>query len=357
MKSKGFTVAFCVVIVAAVAAAAYLISNNAHAKNDALPGKVVTNGAYIDGLYTNFELTDSLQVFRHVFKRLDDEVTVYPSEGYFYFHFTLRGKAMDGAIMLFTPQIDSGIVDFGYTLRVEDKIGQQRVPKWGGWKRFTPKDGLAVEKIDEYTFRLTFEDRSVVFKLFRDNPKPPTKAKFLPDEVPVGPSFDESGLRFYLVYNRTMHWIYWILNEDGFVPEDFTRVQNLVVVGQRTGYAFFVDTANSRKILVGVDGYNVMANNWYDGPFDQMPDRLVYEGKVTVKPYLDSTYRLAPDAIDKYGNFRRVVTSRVPVAPYSVYYKERDLSFVDSCIALGLPASKFYASITRQTYGAPPKDY
>jgi hypothetical protein len=130
----------------------------------------------------------------------------------------------------------------------------------------------------------------------------------------------------------------------------------MVVMGQRTGFAFYVDTLNNRKILVAVDGYNVMANNWFDGPFDQMPDRLVHEGKLTVRPYLDSAYRLEPGRIDEYGKFTRSTSSRVPVAPYAIYYKERDLRFVDSCMALHLPPSPFYAMITHQSYAPPPAD-
>lgn len=344
-----------IIVAAGCVYAVYTCGDGAY--GDRLPGKLQTNASYIAGLYSNFDLSDSLQVFRYVFSRLDDEVTVYPSEGYFYFQFPLRGKVLAGAIMLFTPQIDSGIVEFGYAVRVEDKTGGGRVPKSGGGAQFTKGMGLEVVPVDSNSYQLRFEGKSVLFRMFVDRPHPPAKARLMADEMPVGPSFDESGLRFYLLYNTSEHALYWILNEDGFVPEDFNVVDTLLLMGQRTGFVFYADTANKRKILVGVDGYNVQANNWFDGPFDQMPDRLVRSGAIAVKPFLDTAYRLMPEQIDRYGNFRRVTTSRIPVAPYSLYYSRRDLAFVDSCRALGLPPSRFYRAITRQRSDSPPRDW
>jgi len=33
-----------------------------------------------------------------------------------------------------------------------------------------------------------------------------------------------------------------------------------------------------------------LQNNWYDGPFDQMPDNYVYLGQIEVQKYLEACY-------------------------------------------------------------------
>jgi len=166
------------------------------------------------------------------------------------------------------------------------------VPMPGGSATLTRKDGLIVNKIDDFQYVLSFEGKDVTFKLFNDSAAPPKMAKLRSDEKFIGPSFDESGLRFFLIFNNTSKSLYWVLNEDGFVPEEFQHYSHHVAIGVRTEYAFYVDSANSRKILVGVDGLNTLQNNWYDGPFDQMPDNYVAAGMISVQKYLAAAYHL-----------------------------------------------------------------
>ena len=337
----------------------YLHGSNQHEsdqRGDLHNATIFTNDSYISGLYTNADLKDPIAVFRYVFSKIDDEVMIYPSECYFYFKFGLRGKLLNGAIMLFPPERDSSIINFGYIVRIEDKLRQKWVPEFGGGKILSDSDGVHVEKLSDFLYSITFEGRTVRFTLYNDGIQPPKKARLQKDEEFVGPSFDESGLRFFLIFNSTTKRLYWVLNEDGFVPEDFERFSADVVIGDRTGFAFYLDSANNRKILVAVDGFNILQNNWYDGPFDQLPDNHVYTGQIEMKKYLDAAYRLGPDVIDKYGRFKHATGSRIPVAPYSAYYDRNELRFVDTCKTYADSPSEFYALITTQRFDVP-KDY
>ncbi|MGZ8322874.1 MAG: hypothetical protein ACXW3N_07145, partial [Rhodoplanes sp.] len=102
--------------------------------------------------------------------------------------------------------------------------------------------------------------------------KPPADA-LAPEETFVGPIADESGLRFFLVFNELRIFLY-TLDEttdvpDGFEPSPHT---DRIIIGKRTGYAFYRDQRRPRKILIGVFFTNSRVNNYFDGPFDQLPD-------------------------------------------------------------------------------------
>jgi len=303
------------------------------------------------------DLTDAKQVFRYVFSSLDDEVVVYPTENYYYFTFTAQGKTIWGSISLFAHNRDDGVLDIGY-IEKNDQFRQVNFQPVGGWGVYTTRDSVFVEKIDDFKYSITFEGKTVVFKLNDVGLTHPKKAKLREDEIYVGPSFDESGLKFYLLFNKVEQHLYWILNEDGFVPESFTIYTDDLVIGDRTGFAFYLDKENNRKILVGVDGLNIMQNNWYDGPFDQMPDNYVYTGQIEVKKYIEANYPNVRGRIDKYGYYLDEKGVRVAIAPYLVYFSKEELvSVIESCKASALSTPEFYSRITEQVFTVPEDFY
>jgi len=310
---------------------------------------VQSNEEFINGLYAGVDLNDPKAVFGLVFGSLRDEVTVYPSENYYYFKLSAAGRTINGCITLYPSDRDNGILGFGYVRKIEDKARQKDVPIRGKAYDFTRKDGLYLRKIDDFKYSATYKGKTVVFNLY-DKPDAPRKAKLRDDEVFVGPSFDESGLRFFLIFNKTTRHLYWILNEEGFVPENFRSFTDDILIGDRTEFAFYADSVNDRKILVGVEGLNVLQNNWYDGPFDQMPDNYVRAGRVKVREYLEADYGYPPGSIDEFGRYVGDRGSRIPVAPYKIYFSKEDLRFVDSCRATNLSPSEFYTAITRQVF-------
>ncbi len=354
LRNPKIFIALCTVAVLCGALALYA----GHSNNEKVttgPG-IIANEYFIRSLYTDIDVKDPKAVFRYLYQQLDDDVTIFPSENIYYLKFTLLGKIYNGTITMYIDDREKGILGFGYVTREEFKSRQKYFPMLGGCYDFSKKDGLEMKYIDDFTYSVTYIGKTVVFHLFNDGIKPPKKAKLRPDEIFVGPTFDESGLRFFLVFNKTISKLFWVLNEDEFVPETFYHVSENVVIGDRTEFAFYNDKENNRKIMVGVEGENVMQNNWYDGPFDQLPDNYVKTGQLKVQEYLEAHYPYYKGKINKYGNFLKRKGSRVAVAPYIVYFSRDQLNFVDSLKNLGMKAPELYREITRQEFNVP-EDY
>ncbi len=312
---------------------------------------LITNNSYINGLYTNENTTRTAVVFNYVFQHLDDEVTVYPSENYYYFKLTMLGKTLSGDIHLDVLDRDSGVVSCGFVEKREDRsraIGHDP-PAWS--REFGARDSLFVDRLGDFRYAVTYRGRRVIFNLYAGDTAAPVKARLTGDEIYVGPSFDESGLRFFLIFNKAINKLYWILNEDGFVPEDFSRFSSRVEIGDRTEFAFYLDSINNRKILIGVQRLNVAHNNWNDGPFDQLPDNYVKAGRVEIRKYLEAHLGYKPGTLDRYGNYLgREKEARAVISPYATYVLPEDLSFADSALAAGLSGSALYGVLTQDRF-------
>lgn len=84
-------------------------------------------------------------------------------------------------------------------------------------------------------------------------------------------------------------------------------------IGMDSRFIFF--HADDRLVLVGVLSDNVVRNNYYDGPFDQVPPDL------KIKSELESVYPYVKlrGGIDLHGNFILQHGMRVAISPYIVY--------------------------------------
>ncbi len=335
----------------------FFLTSCAPVKNapDSNPGIFIPNEDIIDGFYeTNLNLSNDTEVFRYVFSNLKDEVIVYPTENYYYFRFPYAGKVIWGALALSATERDNGTIGFGYSEHSEDTTNLDGLARIGGGKEFSEKDGIIVKKINDFKYSVAFEGKTVVFNLYDIGLNLPKKANLTEDEIFVGPVFDEAGMKFFLIYNEAVPHVYLVLNEDGYVPETFAQLTNKIVIGERTGFAFYVDDEYNRKILVGVKGEHTLKNDWYDGPHDQMPDNYVYTGQIPdYQKYIENAYRLK-GKIDKYGNYLDEKGVRVAVAPYKVYFSEKDLYDLQFCEhGANLTRSEFYECITTQVYDVP----
>jgi len=304
-------------------------------------GPVSYNQKFVEGLYTKIDLNNEMTVFAHIFGGLPDKVVVYPTENYYYWSFNANGRTIWGNVRLDAGDRDSGVLHLGYFEYDENGKFQD----YDGWeKRITAKDGVTVKKIARLTYTVAYKGKTVTFELNDIGMAPPKKAKLRADEVYVGPVFDESGVKFFLVFNKTENHFVYILNEDGAPPETFKDFGKRVAVGRRTGFAYYRDTANTRKVLVAINGNNARRNNYYDGPFDQLPDN--YVDQTNIKKYLELAYPYVKGRINKYGVLTDQKGSRVAVGAYYVYTEESELSFVDSCVKThGLKSAKLYACI------------
>jgi hypothetical protein len=188
---------------------------------------------------------------------------------------------------------------------------------------------------------------------------PPAAAKAA-DERYIGPVFDESAIRFFLVYNPKLKIFHYVLDETVPVPDELvpSRTTDRVLIGKRTGFAFYRDHKRDRKILVGVFEGNVRLNNYFDGPFDQLPDNFI-EGETLRRAILDIESGLA-GKIDRFGSsFDGKI--RYAIVPYMHYEAVTDLRTIHRCAASRRASSdRYYACFVVDAGGparssAPPR--
>lgn len=314
---------------------------------------IYTNEAFINGLYSPVNPDSAARVFEFIFEQLDDEVTVYPSENIYYLRMALLGRMYWASLAFYPPRRDSGILEFGYVTRLEDKHRQKDYPFTGGSLVLGKKDGLILKKLSELDYSVSFRNKDVVFHLY---PLPDTPGNLLqlkPGEKWLSSTFDESGLQFNLILQENIQRMFWVLREEEFVPESFHRLRDNLFMGDRTGFVFFNDSIANRKILVGVEAENVAQNNWYDGPFDHLPDNRIQKGSLNLKTYIDSCYPEHRNKTDEFGRFINQA-GRVAIASYLVYYSLDDLRFIDSLVLKKTDWLALLERMTRQEYRLPP---
>lgn len=294
----------------------------------AQPPKLFTNQSYIETFKTDqaIDIKSVDSIFGFVFNQLADEVTVYPTENYYYYSFYHNGIELSGNIRLDALDRDNGTVHFAcfstYNRWNEEIINH--------YKKFGTSDGVVLKKINPLKYSLTYRDRSVIFNLNDLSRVIPSISKIREDEQFIGPVYDESGIQLYLVYNPKIKEFLYILNDRDNVPETFTpsKISKNIIIGTRTGFSFYRDNYKNRLILIGVYSGNSMVNNYYDGPFDQLPDNFI-KGDVLKNAFIDQNSDLK-GKIDRFGNTDNGA-SRVLITPYIHYTYEQDLSVFSEC--------------------------
>lgn len=315
-----------------------------------------TNQQYIEGLYqegVNFD--DAKDVFYHLLASMEESVIVYPSEHYFYYKTNYHGKPISGTILLKETFIDSSKVTFGYVEKYPRDLSIHAYgSSIGGSGTYTEEDSVYVKRQNDSLCTISFRDVSVDFHFYMPGMNPPKQVKFLPSEEFLCNGMDESGLKHGLVYNKTTNSMYWILNEDEKVPETFDKYTPEILVGKRTEFVYYNDSTMNRKILIGVSVLNVLNNNWFDGPFDQVPDVYIKQGKLDMKKYIDKVYGFREDRIGKYLNYIGE-TGRVAVNNYTCYDDLREMYTIVQTASniAGDDRNAFYRYITTTHYEVP----
>lgn len=292
------------------------------------PPQLQTNQSYVEDVTraTALNVDDPMAVFGFVMSRLPERVKVYPTENYYYFGFTHNGIRYAGNIRLDASNRDDGKADFAY---FEDT---------SQWYDDTPvkhlvldgSRGVTIEKVDRLLYRVSYQGKSVVFALNDlSNVKPPLGA-LGPDEKFLGPIFDESAIRFFLVYNSRLRIFHYVLDETEKVADAFfpAKKTDRILVGKRTGFAFYKDHRLNRKILIGAFSGNMQANNYFDGPFDQLPDNFI-EGEALREAILSVRPQLKGE-IDRFGSAPDG-SIRFMIGPYLPYREIGDLDPVHAC--------------------------
>lgn len=275
-----------------------------------------------------FDIGDKMAVLAAVLSGLPETVKVYPTENYFYFSFHHKGIKYAGNLRFDIADRDAGIVHFSY---FKEASGWQRDEN-GFTADLGRKDGVVLTRAGVLSYDLAFRGRTVRFELNDiGSAKPPAEA-IRPNETYIGPVFDESAIRFFLVFDNDRKIFLYLLDETGVVPDQFdvSEVSDRITIGIRTGFAFYDDRFAARKILVGVNRFNVSVNNYLDGPFDQLPDNFL-AGDVLKTAILAATRNRA-GRIDRFGNSPDGET-RYLIAPYMQYRDQAELGVIADCAA------------------------
>jgi hypothetical protein len=285
-----------------------------------------------------FDIKDPMAVLAYVLDSLPSRVTVYPTENYYYFKFVHAGVPIAGNLRFDPRNRDEGRVSFGY------------YEEHGDWK----SDGLeqaldldaaqnvTIERVENLVYRVTYRGTSVLFALNDLSQAKPPAGVIGPDERFIGPVFDESAVRFFLVYNPKAKVFHYILDETASAADQLEPSQrsDRILVGKRTGFAYYRDHRLDRRILIGVFERNVRLNNYFDGPFDQLPDNFI-EGETLRLAIIDSE-PMARGKIDRLGYFANG-EERYAISPYMEYRTENDLLLVHRCATdRRVPAVAYY---------------
>ena len=313
-----------------------------------------TNQAMIEELMRppTLAVDDPLAVFAFVLGSLPERVTVYPTEGYYYFGFTHRGVNYSGNIRLDASDREQGKLHFGYFEESTEWRGETPT----NYRLLDAAQGVAVEKLERLVFRVTYREKSVVFALNDLSDIAPPPGLIAPQERFIGPVFDESGIRFFLVYNPQVKNFHYVLDETVQATDQFTalRRHERIVIGKRTGFAFYRDHRLDRKILIGVFDGNSRVNNHLDGPFDQLPDSFIHgETLRSALLEMDPTLKGRIDRVggSPDGEFR------FAIVPYFHYGVTHELHRFDRCAsrARGKWITYYKCFISEQgDDGAPP---
>ncbi len=289
---------------------------------------VRTNEAYINALSQSpaIDANDLMAVFTTILSALPNEVKVYPTENYYYFTFFNDGIEFAGNFRLDASDRDSGVLHFAY-FTAYAQWNQELV---SNYKALTVEDSVTLERVDSLTYRASHDGKSVTFKLNDlSDVRPPTGA-LSPDEKYLGPVFDESGVEMYLVFNKELNIFHYILNETGSAADTLTpsAVSDRIWIGHRSGFAFYSDRLRNRKILIGVFNGNSLVNNYFDGPFDQLPDNFIKGDEL--KEALEAAFPSIKGKIDRFGNAEGGQT-RILITPYMHYDAQYELQYFSDC--------------------------
>ncbi|AMN42127.1 hypothetical protein RHPLAN_36950 [Rhodoplanes sp. Z2-YC6860] len=286
-----------------------------------------TNEADIGGLRPAGSLAtaDIAAVFSYVLNALPERVNVLPTENYYYVRFVRDGVRYVGNIRLAAADRDQGKVNFSYSEEPTDwnSEPEERHEAFGSDK------GVSVEKLSPLEYRVSRAGKSVTFALNDLSKVKPPAGLLAADEKFLGPVFDESGIRFFLVFNTRLKIFHFVLDETEPVADAFfpSKITTQIEIGKRTGFAFYV--AGSRKILIGASERQSRLNTYLDGPFDQLPENFIAGDELR-----DAEIAAEPGVkghIDRLGNFDNG-EGRFLIHPYMLYRELADLAVFQRCV-------------------------
>ena len=318
-----------------------VMAGRAFAAEDADRPRLYTNEAFVEDATraTTLPTSDLMAMLAFVLGSLPDSVKVYPTENYYYFSFYHNSTRYAGNIRLDAADRDEGKLHFAYYEDLAEYKEQAPVQ----YQKLDQSNGVTVEKLERLVYRVSYGNKSVVFRLNDLSAVKPPANIMAPDEKYIGPVFDESAIRFFLIFNKRLKLFHYVLDETIPVADQFIRARQTsrIVIGKRTGFAFYQDYRLKRKILIGVFEGNARVNNYFDGPFDQLPDNFI-EGE-TLREAILAVEPSLTGKIDRFGGAPDG-SGRYLIGPYVYYRTEEQFRPFHDCATSRRRADNAYYS-------------
>lgn len=268
-------------------------------------------------------IADPLAVFAFVLRNVPAQAAVRPTENYYYVRFTHNRRPYTGNIRLAAADRDRGKVHFAYGIAPSDKRPSPRVSH----VVLDASRGISVERRAPLSYRVTHAGVSVTFALNDLSQVKPPAGLLREDEIYLGPVHDESGVRFFLVFNARPKVFHYLLDETADAADEWRPAGEAIAVGARTGFAFYRDGA--RNVLVGVRLRDSRLNTMFDGPFDQLPENFI-EGDA-LRDAIVAADPAIKGKIDRLGHFADG-SGRTLIHPYMLYRDTADLAVFHRCM-------------------------
>ncbi len=283
-------------------------------------------------LQTNQNMIETLSGFDHidfdnqdgmfeaVLAGLNDEITVYPSEGYYYFWFYHHGNLVRGNIRFGYDLLEEGKLAFAYYYDMAHSPGNKTYTKF---KIFEPSNDFSLTRTsEEQSYILQYKNKTIRATL----PIPVSTYTKRDGEIHIGDMTDESGIVFSLIFNEAANHFFYILDRsaDYELHEDLS---DAISIGARSSFVFY--NRDEDKILVGVRADKVKANTFYDGPFDQLPEHSLEAANF--KKLVKKAYPQLSVEINGHGQFEDSDNLRVAIDNYVVYNSLTQFAPLQSC--------------------------
>jgi hypothetical protein len=296
----------------------------------------------INNLFTQFnskkvDYNKPKEFFAYIWKRFPSYALVYPTETYYYYDIQLPGKTISGNIRLLDAK--DGVIHFGYFDKNNPRATSS--DKWVG--DISVADGLIIKILSDYKYKVTYQGKAINFILSDFIHKIPNDLVLLPEEEFVSQIMDESGVRFVLIFNKEINSFYFIVNPDEKLSDTLVNLGKNYWLGKDTGFIYYQDTI--KLFLIGVFKKNVTNNNYFDGPFDQVPPHLQLREKL-YKAYPNTRFRNG--GLDEYGNYLEKKDTRVAISPYYQYKNYQELIKRNDVCLKEKEKSKFWKCLTRR---------
>lgn len=256
-----------------------------------------------------------------VLQQAPEPIVVYPSERYYYF--TIKASDLYVSGNLRFTDVEEGVLHTG-AFRVGETYDfvAETFDHRSGSVHIEPS-GTPDPRGPTYTLRFGDVVRTVVL-VEPQQPAESSEAPFLEWRF-VSPIVDESGVVFDLFFDAERKRFAYLLRESATAPSPESLIpiedRGMLPAGMslwrapQSAFVFLRGAVPGRALLVGVAHRNVRLNNYFDGPFDQVPPRLPLRDML----YAAYPYTQIGRGLDPHGRFIGQDGVRVAISPYHTY--------------------------------------